>query len=388
MSLSSPCTLILDDMSSFFLYSVAVAVGVACHLGYFNRGEHHLYSVRYLQALFTASLALGIILAKLGGQSTSDALQETTKLITFFLAGLYASLLAYRLLFSPLNRFPGPFGARISNFWLSSRLSKLNAFQKILDLHSKYGDFLRIGSNDLSIVHPEAVKAIYGLGSPCRKAAWYDLTHPMVSLQTTRSRVTHDERRRIWSSAFSDRALHGYEQRINVHQDKFLAHIAAAGGRVNVARSFNFYSFDVMGDLAFGETFDMLTLSEDHWVIKLLNNGIGPLGYHFPVWFFRTMVAVPRLADDWWQFIHYCTQKVDERITASTAGPHTHILLINFRAERNVHSRHHVRTVEALRWSKAEWCRVEDARGRCAAYCRGREVGLILESNCPSLSLR
>lgn len=74
-----------------------------------------------------------------------------------------------------------------------------------------------------------------------------------------------------------------------------------------------------MGDLAFGETFNMLTLSEDHWVIKLLNRGIGPLGYHFPVWFFRMMVAVPRLADDWWQFVYYCTQKVDERITASTA---------------------------------------------------------------------
>lgn len=306
-------------MSSLLPYSVAVTLGVACHLGYFNRGEHHLYGVRYLQALFTASLTLGVTLASFGGQSISDVLQEVTKLTAFFLVGLYASLLAYRVHFSPLNRFTGPFGARISSFWLSSRLSKHNAFQKVLDLHSKYGDFLRIGSNDLSIVHPEAVKAIYGLGSLCRKAAWYDLTHPMVSIQTTRSRIVHDERRRTWSTAFSDKALHGYEQRINAHQDKLLAHIASAGGRVNVARSFSFYSFDVMGDLAFGESFDMLTLSEDHWVIKLLNRGIGPLGYHFPVWFFRMMVAVPRLADEWWQFIHYCTQKVDERITASTA---------------------------------------------------------------------
>lgn len=193
--------------------------------------------MRYLQALFTASLAIGIILARLSPQSISGVLQEATKLIVVFLASLYASLLAYRVLFSPLNRFPDPFGARISNFWLSSRLSKHNAFQKVLDLHSKYGDFLRIGSNDLSIVHPEAVKAIYGFGSPCRKAIWYDLTHPMVSMQTTRSRVVHDERRRIWSTTFSDRALHSYEQGINVHQDKLLAHIAAAGGRVNVARS-------------------------------------------------------------------------------------------------------------------------------------------------------
>ena len=306
-------------MSSLLLYSAAVALGVACHRGYFNRGEHRLYSVRYLQALFTASLTLGVILANFSGQSISNVLQEVTKLIAFFLAGLYASLLLYRVVFSPLNRFPGPFGAKISNLWFCSRLSKHDAFQKVLDLHTKYGDFLRIGSNDLSIVHPKAIDAIYGLGSSCRKAAFYDLTHPMVSLQSTRSRILHNKQRRIWSTAFSDKALQGYEQRINVHQDRLLAHIASAGGRVNVARSFNFYSFDVMGDLAFGESFDMLMLSEDHWVIKLLNKGMGPLGYHFPVWFFRMMVVVPRLADEWWQFIHYCTQKVDERIALSTA---------------------------------------------------------------------
>ena len=308
-----------DDMSTLLLSNATVALGVACHLGYFNRGEHHLYSVRYLQALFSASLALSVILTIASGHSISDSLQEVIKLIALFLAGLYASLLLYRVVFSPLNRFPGPLGARISNFWFSSRLANRNAFQKALDLHTEYGDYLRIGSNDLSIVHPQAVEAIYGLGSPCQKAAWYDLTHPMVSIQTTRSRVVHNTQRRIWSTAFSDKALHGYEQRINVHQHKLLAHIASTGGRVNVTRYFGFYSFDVMGDLAFGESFDMLTLSEDHWVIKLLNKSIEPLGYHFPVWFFRMMVAVPYLGREWWQFIHYCTRKVDERIAVSTA---------------------------------------------------------------------
>ncbi|KAL2044707.1 hypothetical protein N7G274_002481 [Stereocaulon virgatum] len=308
-------------MSFLLPYSVAAATGVACHLGYFNRGEHHLYGVRYLQALFTASLTLGAILAASGVRSFSDVLQEVTKLIAFFLAGLYTSLLAYRVLFSPLNRFPGPFGAKFSNFWFSLRLSKRNAFQKVLELHSKYGDFLRIGSNDLSIVHPEAVKAIYGPGSPCRKADWYDLTHPRVSLQTLRSRMEHDQRRRTWSMAFSDKALHDYEQRVNEHQDKLLAHIANAGGRVNVSRTFNFYNFDVMGDLAFGQSFNMLTLSEYHSVVKLLHKGLQGLGYHFPTWFFRIMIAVPRLDDEWSEFMHYCSKEMQDRITRGTSTP-------------------------------------------------------------------
>ena len=157
-------------MSTLLPNSIAVALGVACHLGYFNRAEHHLSGVRYLQVPFTTSLTLGVTLAKFGGQSISHVPKEVVKLVAFFLAGLYTSLLAYRVHFSPLNRFPGPFGARISNFWFSSHLSKRNAYQKVPDLHSKYGDFLRIGSNDLSIVHPKAVKAIYGPGSQCRRA--------------------------------------------------------------------------------------------------------------------------------------------------------------------------------------------------------------------------
>lgn len=77
---------------------------------------------------------------------------------------------------------------------------------------------------------------------------------------------------------------------------------------------FNFYSFDVMGDLAFGTSFDMLAKSKEHWAIELLNKGLDPLGCLFPVWFFRFMVAVPRLGDDWWRFIDFCNQQVENRI--------------------------------------------------------------------------
>lgn len=32
-----------------------------------------------------------------------------------------------------------------------------------------------------------------------------------------------------------------------------------------------------MGDLAFGKSFDMLQSGEEHWAIKLLNEGMEPL---------------------------------------------------------------------------------------------------------------
>jgi tryprostatin B 6-hydroxylase len=249
-------------------------------------------------------------------------------------------LVSYRLVFSPLRKFPGPFAARISNLWFSSQLGKHDAHKKILALHDKHGDFLRIGSSDLSIVHPKAVQAIYGFGSKCTKADWYDLTFPMVSMQTTRDRKLHDQRRRIWSAAFSDKALRGYEERIKPYQDQLVSQLVAFGERpVNITKWFNLYSWDVMvshsstiseviflfftdfreadrsmkGDLAYSMSFHMLEKSEEHWAIKLLNEGMEPMARMFPTWFFRVLTSIPFITRGWWKFIGYCCEKLDER---------------------------------------------------------------------------
>lgn len=302
--------------------SLIFVTGVASHLAYFNRGEHHMYGARYIQ-IFLASYMLAVIsVSNLNDESIGRALVHVLSLAISYLAGLYASLLVYRVSFSPLRGFPGPYGARISNFWFSLQLANHDAYKRVVKLHEDYGDFVRIGSNDLSILHPHAVNAIYGLGSKCIKADWYDLTRPMVSIQTIRHHAAHDKRRRIWSNAFSDKALRGYQDRIKVYQDKLIVRIASCGNqRVNVSKYFNLYSFDVMGDLAFGTSFGMLESNEEHWAIKLLNEGIAPLGYFFPIWFFRIMVAIPGLMSDWWKFIGYCSQKLDQRMKVRRVYP-------------------------------------------------------------------
>ncbi len=38
----------------------------------------------------------------------------------------------------------------------------------------------------------------------------------------------------------------------------------------------NLYSFDVMGDLAFGKSYKMLDSGEKHWLLKLLGEGMDP----------------------------------------------------------------------------------------------------------------
>jgi tryprostatin B 6-hydroxylase len=61
-----------------------------------------------------------------------------------------------------------------------------------------------------------------------------------------------------------------------------------------------------MGDLGFGESFDMLKSGEEHWAIALLNAGMDPMGLWFPTWFFRAILAIPGAATDYVSII--CTQ--------------------------------------------------------------------------------
>ncbi|KAK3064939.1 hypothetical protein LTS18_001733 [Coniosporium uncinatum] len=141
-------------------------------------------------------------------------------------------------------------------------------------------------------------------------------------MHTERSRTLHDARRRIWSPAFSDKALRGYEERIKPYEEKLVQQFRAFGGQsINVSEWFNYFSFDVMGDLAFGESFQMLEKGEEHWAIKLLNEGMEPLHFMFPTWFFRMIVAIPGAMNDYHRFNNYAANKLDKRITEGVKIP-------------------------------------------------------------------
>ena len=294
--------------------SIAVVLGVATHTGFFYRGEHHMHGIHYLQIFIGIFITVFSTFVAIG-EPLAQALLTIITLAGCYLTGLYGSLIIHRIFFSPLKHFPGPFWAKVSSLGFSVQVRKGDSHKKLLILHEKYGDFVRVGSSDLSVIHPKATSAIYGRGSRCVKAEWYDLTLPMISMQTTRNRPEHDKRRRIWAPAFNDTMLHGYEKRIAIYQDQLITHISDLGGKpVNVTELFNLYSFDVMGDLAFGASFNMLQNSGKHRAVKLLQKAMEPLGLMLPTWCFRLLLAIPGATGDWFAFKNFCCQRLDQRL--------------------------------------------------------------------------
>lgn len=295
--------------------TLAVAGGIAVHLGYFNRYECHMHGFSYL-SIFCAAVAGGLLtLTRVSGLSTIDAAVDVFITAISFLAGLSISLLTYRLLFNPLNRFPGPWWARTSNLYFSTQLGKSNAYYKLQELHRRHGSIVRIGSNDLSIADPDAVEHAYGLHATCTKSAWYDGDKPLTSMHTSRSKSLHDKRRRVWAPAFSDKALRDYETKVEMFNDKFMQRVSeTAGSPMNATKWFNLYSFDVMGRLAFGKDYGMLESGEKHWALSLLSEGMQPLALMLPIWLFRMLTAIPGLEAGFQKFVNFCIDEVGWRV--------------------------------------------------------------------------
>ncbi|KAL6896980.1 cytochrome P450 [Trichoderma evansii] len=307
-------------MSAPRLAVAAALAGVATHLLYFNRGEHHRHALRYILVVAASFVAVSLftwspIFIDAPGIDWESAIRLSAKVHGCFFLGLYSSLVTYRLFFHPLNKFPGPICARISTAWLIYDFRGLDGWKRIAALHEKYGPYVRIGPSELSVRDPKAVNAFHGPNSKCRKEAHYDFALPMTSLHIFRDKAQHDRRRRVWSQAFGDQALKGYEQRMQKYRDTLFDKIAASDGQpMNITKWFNFYSFDVMGDLAFGRSFDMLESSKNRRVIDMLQAGFVYLALHLPVWLLVVGMKTPIVSKGWHDFVDFCRDRYQARM--------------------------------------------------------------------------
>ena len=303
------------------LISVAAALGVLSHVAYFNRGEHHMLGNTYLGTFLLSCAASVAALVNFQSYNISTALTVTSSFAATYLLGLYTSLLIYRLFLSPLNKFPGPWQAKIAGIWLTSQLGNFDSYLFFERLHQKYGKYVRIGPNDLSISDADLHEIAFSPNTTFRKAPWYDGSRPYDSMHTTRDRPLHDRRRRIWAPAFSDKALREYEPKVKMFNDKLIQRVSEhKNGPIDMRKWFNLYSFDVMGELAFGKNYNMLDSGELHWALELLQKGMEAAPPRMPCWLFRILVSIPFAAGGLFKFLKFCHDELESRVNRKSQG--------------------------------------------------------------------
>ncbi|KAJ3956530.1 hypothetical protein N0V92_006902 [Colletotrichum tropicale] len=185
-----------------------------------------------------------------------------------------ASVVVYNLFFHPLRRFPGP------KLWaatpLPAALSVLRGLShvKILELHKRYGDIVRVGPNELAFAHSDVWKDVCGHlkrdqeeNGKDPKYGNEDLDKSLISA----SRERHGPLRRLLSHGFSARAMAEQQPLINTYIDLFMERLREHGENgsrpIDASKWFEWTTFDIIGDLAFGESFGCLRTSASHpWV--------------------------------------------------------------------------------------------------------------------------
>ena len=89
----------------------------------------------------------------------------------------------------------------------------------------------------------------------------------------------HARIRRAWAYGFLDKALKDQEPLITSHVDTLVRRlqeqvdVATGYAKVDIVKWYNFTTFDIIGDLAFGESFDCLEENRYHdWVFLIVSH--------------------------------------------------------------------------------------------------------------------
>ncbi|MCJ1430519.1 hypothetical protein MMC29_008437 [Sticta canariensis] len=186
----------------------------------------------------------------------------------------------YNIYFHPLRSFPGPLAARAGSFWYVRHVWAGQHHARVKELHDKYGEVVRIAPSELSFNASQAWQEIYGYRSAKRDESYqkdpttYRATWGNPDLITA-SDENHRRLRRLQAHAFSEKALGSQADIIDLYISKLISTLHEKArfeetAVVDMVNWYNFATFDLIGDLAFGESFGCLDLGLLHPWIRCL----------------------------------------------------------------------------------------------------------------------
>jgi len=177
-----------------------------------------------------------------------------------------------------LRHYPGP------RLWAISRLPWLSATVKgtiihdLQELHRQYGPVVRVAPDELSYIAPDATKAIYQSNPEFPKDPMHlPPFHNGVPGILAADHANHRRYRRLLAGSFSDKGIRAQQHMIQQHIDLLMRRLSERSGPdaepQDMCEWYNWCTFDIIGDLAFGESFGCLANTKTHdWIASIQGN--------------------------------------------------------------------------------------------------------------------
>ncbi|KAL1709433.1 cytochrome P450 [Schizophyllum commune] len=258
------------------------------------------------------------------------ALRHSSAINVLYFALLAASIGAYRLSpFHPLSRYPGPPLAKLTKWYIAYFIAKGERHLQLKQLHEKYGRWVRIGPNELSVNDPAAVRPIYAqmYRGPSYQGAPVDAD----ALTTIPNKEQYSARLPAWRRAFSAENIKSFRplaeartaQLIDILRDK-----CKDGEAIDLSHWISMWGIDIMGDMSFSGGFEKLAAGKDEegWTDIVLA-GVLAVGVLGQVPYMRDILRLAPTPGPIASFQRLTAQKVRET-RRRQAGVHADILSI------------------------------------------------------------
>ncbi|KAK1232618.1 hypothetical protein PQX77_004238 [Marasmius sp. AFHP31] len=239
-------------------FIAAVALSLVNHMFF-----HHYEPTRSTIGSAVALLAIQPCLLSVGiglSGTSSLSIHLLLRISASFFVALPSSIVLYRISpFHPLANVPGPLAAKVSKLW-GLWVCWTGRYHVVMKrLHDKYGPVIRTGPNEISTIEISAVAGVLGV-SGLPKGQWYsvrqDLRAPKSILSL--SGGEHAKRRKLWNRGLSWQALRDHESTLWQRVRELLRGIADTakgkeGNTIDLDLWLKYFTFDFMGDMAFGQ---------------------------------------------------------------------------------------------------------------------------------------
>jgi hypothetical protein len=162
----------LPDVYRYPTGGVTVISGMLSHLLYFKHGEHHLYSIRYLQSAIGLPICFTFVLSNFFNMDLIIAAKISTAVEAVYICSIWLSMLIYRV--SPVHRlshFPGPISWKLTKFTQCWKNRHFWGFKVLDDLHQTYGEYVRTGKRSHNMSNQMLINRsfrAFHCGSRCR----------------------------------------------------------------------------------------------------------------------------------------------------------------------------------------------------------------------------
>ncbi|KAF2219182.1 cytochrome P450 [Elsinoe ampelina] len=208
---------------------------------------------------------------------------------------------ALQVAFLPgLRRIPGPLLAPWTKLPLKLKVVQGQRSQYVDALVKKYGPFVRIGPREVVTADLAALKYIHRMGTDFHKSPWYYKISQTKGVFSEHDPKRHAERRRLFAPNFTASALLRQEVVVRKNFDLAVSKINrdACLGKADIFKWFTFMSTDIFGELAFGQSFNMLEHEKKNQYVEDLEATMKILGFRAelePLFQFANLFPIKKL---------------------------------------------------------------------------------------------